>query len=241
MENTDDGDFDDTQLNKRFIQKSVRPMLIKDRKFDIRLFLIIMSFDPLIVFFRHGYLRRSMTPFNAKGSDLSIHLTNTMAQVETKEYSISEHYWSMDQLESHLRSKGMSEKEYRKSFDLQLKRLVFHTFMTIKDSLSRQEGQFVVLGLDVIYDVQLNPQLLEVNVNPYFDYDTKRYGAEHVEFFITLCTEVLESVYTLFQRRKSKSQLNPSSLGLDAQWTLLYDESGKSIYRFDKDECFHSE
>ena len=61
------------------IQKYIeRPLLVNQRKFDIRVW-VTLTQDLDIYFFREGYLRTSSQPYNMKESNLDddfIHLTN---------------------------------------------------------------------------------------------------------------------------------------------------------------------
>jgi len=52
-------------------------MIINDRKFDIRLWTIITSISPLIVFiYDEFYLRLAVNPFTLDNNDIFTHLTN---------------------------------------------------------------------------------------------------------------------------------------------------------------------
>ena len=49
------------------IQKYIEnPLLIDGKKFDIRCYVYIVSAKPFVVLFRHGYVRRSLEPYDRK-------------------------------------------------------------------------------------------------------------------------------------------------------------------------------
>ena len=49
---------------------------IDRRKWDLRLYLLIASIEPLIVLWRPGYLQASMEPFRMGSSRVAVHVTN---------------------------------------------------------------------------------------------------------------------------------------------------------------------
>ena len=71
------------------IQKYIeKPLLYKQRKFDIRVWALVhitdnpSQFD--IHFFTEGYLRTSSSEYDINADDLMIHLTNNCLQVQDK-------------------------------------------------------------------------------------------------------------------------------------------------------------
>ena len=62
-----------------------RPMLIKTRKFDIRVYSMITHHKE-VFFFREGYIRTSSTPFNVNSTNYYTHLTNNAIQKHSKTY-----------------------------------------------------------------------------------------------------------------------------------------------------------
>eukprot|EP00899_Mesostigma_viride_P009990 jgi/Mesvir1/18993/Mv18954-RA.1 len=58
------------------------PLLLLGRKFDIRVYAVVVSTAPLVVFYHSGQLRVSMVPFNDDPADRFSHLTNSAVQKE---------------------------------------------------------------------------------------------------------------------------------------------------------------
>ena len=71
-----------TKTGTQFIiQKYIeRPLLYKDRKFDIRVWAFATSKNELY-FYKEGYLRTSSNVYNLDSGDLLTHLTNQCLQV----------------------------------------------------------------------------------------------------------------------------------------------------------------
>ena len=57
------------------------PLLIEGRKFDIRVYMLLIAGEKSIHgFYRDGYIRLSCLPYDAKSMDVTIHLTNQYIQ-----------------------------------------------------------------------------------------------------------------------------------------------------------------
>jgi hypothetical protein len=71
------------------IQKYIeRPLLIKDRKFDIRVWVLVTQ-EMKVYFFKEGYIRTSSSPYSIEDESIdkvNIHLTNNAVQKYCKEY-----------------------------------------------------------------------------------------------------------------------------------------------------------
>ena len=70
----------------RYISK---PLLLEERKFDIRVFLLFVSGEKeqLMAFYHHGYIRLSCLPYDTSSSDLIVHLTNQYVQKKHPSYN----------------------------------------------------------------------------------------------------------------------------------------------------------
>jgi hypothetical protein len=119
--------FQDLQLMENFlggqegefvVQKYIEaPMLLFDRKFDLRQFVLVVSLDPLIVFCSlDTYVRFASATFAGGGStDPFVHLTNAQIQKFAPRNAeqdaadvargIDRNQWSLDSLKSYLDAK----------------------------------------------------------------------------------------------------------------------------------------
>ncbi|OHT14137.1 hypothetical protein TRFO_03175 [Tritrichomonas foetus] len=74
--------------NTYVVQKYIsNPYLIDGRKFDIRFYVLTLSYKPLVVYvFREGFCRFSTQKYNLRNLDADIHLTNVAVQVQSAQY-----------------------------------------------------------------------------------------------------------------------------------------------------------
>jgi D-alanine-D-alanine ligase-like ATP-grasp enzyme len=78
-------------------------------------------------------------------------------------------------LVDYLLSKGIitSADEYTERVDNKINEVMRLMFLQMKEKLDRKFGCFEIFGFDFMLDSQLNPYLLEVNINPAMFLDTK--------------------------------------------------------------------
>lgn len=174
------------------IQKYIEdPLLINQKKFDIRVLMVIACCKPYFVYAHPGYVRKSLNDYSTesfaktettadgKSNDWQsryTHLTNLSIQKKHPDYEArkEESAMSMDQLCAYLVEKGQTTPEQFKAkvtdriFDIM--RLIF---LTVKGKLDKKFGCFEMFGFDFMLDSQLDPKLLEINVNPALFLDTK--------------------------------------------------------------------
>lgn len=66
-----------------------------------------------------------------------------------------------------------SAEEYTEKVDSKINEIMRLMFLQMKEKLDRKFGCFEIFGFDFMLDSQLNPYLLEVNINPAMFLDTK--------------------------------------------------------------------
>ncbi|EDV22263.1 uncharacterized protein TRIADDRAFT_59327 [Trichoplax adhaerens] len=169
-----------------------KPLLIDGLKFDLRIYVLVTSCDPLRIFlFDDGLVRLSTQPYTVPSDHnidkLFMHLTN---------YSINKHSENFDNADEHdrgtkrsikffntwLREHGYSVTQlWNNIADVIIKTIIaaaphlLHIYRTCRaNSLGTSISScFEILGFDVILDRKLRPWLLEVNRSPSFGTDGK--------------------------------------------------------------------
>eukprot|EP00828_Plagiopyla_frontata_P038064 TRINITY_DN4994_c0_g1_i3.p1 TRINITY_DN4994_c0_g1~~TRINITY_DN4994_c0_g1_i3.p1 ORF type:complete len:255 (-),score=34.02 TRINITY_DN4994_c0_g1_i3:60-824(-) len=157
-----------TQANKKIIlQKYIeKPLLILQRKFDIRMW-VLLTYDLNILLFTEGYLRLSSENYDLQSSDQFIHLTNNAIQKFSQNSSKFE---EGNQL-SFSNFKEFLNKSDVTSFSAIYSKIQNYILISLNSTLEKissylRKFQFEIFGYDFILDENYNLWLLEVNTNP---------------------------------------------------------------------------
>ncbi|CAM6095581.1 unnamed protein product [Calypogeia fissa] len=168
------------------------PMLINGYKFDLRIYVLILSCDPLRLYlYREGIVRFCTEKYSKPDpKNLSLncmHLTNYAVNKHNGKFEFNTnadetdrgHKWTLTSLFSSLASSGHDTQKLHR----QISQLVVMTIIAINPLLVHnyeaylpedESGRacFELLGMDVLLDEKCKPWLLEVNHSPSFSIDT---------------------------------------------------------------------
>ncbi|XP_029474237.1 tubulin polyglutamylase TTLL7 isoform X2 [Rhinatrema bivittatum] len=176
-----------------------KPFLLEGYKFDLRVYILVTSCDPLRIFLYNDGLVRMGTekyhsPNDSNLSQLYMHLTN---------YSVNKHNENFERVETEDKGSKRSIRWFTEflrmndhdvsKFWTDISELVVKTMIVAEPHVLHayrmcRPGQpvgsesvcFEVLGFDIILDKKLKPWLLEINRAPSFgtdqklDYDVKK-------------------------------------------------------------------
>ena len=153
-----------------------KPLLLGGTKFDMRVYMIISSVNPLMVWYHPGYLRRALAPYSADSGDPRAHLTNTHFQYKSKEFRFKNHLWPMyllteeqakeqpATLRRHLAEEGITGPHFVTSvLEPRMKRVLKFVALSARDKLHARRGAFQVFGMDFMVDAAFNVYLIEAN------------------------------------------------------------------------------
>ncbi|CAH2292857.1 tubulin polyglutamylase TTLL5 [Pelobates cultripes] len=166
-------------LVSRYIKN---PLLVDGFKFDLRLFVLVTSYDPLIIYLYEEGLTRFATnkykPTEENMKNIYMHLTNTSINKANANYvrstnpEVENHgsLWSMGALLRHLKERGKDTAMLMSKIE----ELVIKTIISAEGSiasvfqgkLADRRKCFELYGFDVLLDETLKPWLLEVNLMP---------------------------------------------------------------------------
>jgi tubulin polyglutamylase TTLL5 len=172
-----------TYSSTSVLQKYVdRPLCLAGYKFDLRLYIVVTSFQPLEAFiYDDGFARVSTEKYRVDGDSLSnqfIHLTNSSIQKNSvtgpttdnplMQGDVSESNGSKIGLKGstglwvRLRKEGINVEQVWSDICL----LVVKSLVAVDDKIEHQPCCFELFGYDVLLDADLRPWLIEVNASP---------------------------------------------------------------------------
>eukprot|EP00803_Ostreobium_quekettii_P007572 evm.model.scf_1250.2 EVM.evm.TU.scf_1250.2 scf_1250:5774-9632(-) len=158
------------------------PLLIGCHKFDLRLYVLVTSFNPLEAWlYREGFARFATEEFGLQAERLGnpfVHLTNSSIQQFRDgegtgpggaggaciggDFEDGGNKWSLRRTWKALEELGIDKAEvWRRITDV-----VVAALFVGQDAIPNQVNSFELFGFDVLIDESLKPWLLEINSSP---------------------------------------------------------------------------
>lgn len=152
-------------------------------KFDLRIYVLVASFEPLRAYtFEQGLARFATQPYAVPSADdlgeRCAHLTNYSINKSDGDYianadaedDASGHKWSLAACFRALAETGVDVSALRKRIDAMLAKTLIaaqgHVTQKYAQLFKRRGCCFELFGFDVMLDEQVKPWLIEVNVSP---------------------------------------------------------------------------
>ena len=152
------------------------PYLIGGKKFDIRLYVLVTSFSPLVAWlYRGGFARFSHTRYSSDPADIAnnfVHLTNVAIQKTAENYDArSGGKKDLRSLKLLLASRhGMAAVD---RLFLAIERVIVRSLIAVQHVMIADKHCFELYGYDVLIDDELKPWLIEVNASPSLTANTR--------------------------------------------------------------------
>ncbi|XP_068021708.1 tubulin polyglutamylase TTLL5 isoform X2 [Melanerpes formicivorus] len=169
----------DNILVSRYISN---PLLIDDFKFDVRLYVLVTSYDPLVIYlYEEGLARFATVRYDQASKNFKnqfMHLTNYSVNKKSGDYVSCDdpdvedygNKWSMSAMLRYLKQEGRDTSALMANVEDLIIKTVVSAELTIatacKTFLSHRGSCFELYGFDVLIDDTLKPWLLEVNLSP---------------------------------------------------------------------------
>ena len=164
----------------------MNPHLINDLKYDLRVYVLVTSYNPMRVYmYTDGLVRFATEKYNLDPKNINqkfVHLTNFSINKKNtnkfvqnndkqdKEGEQDSSKWDFKQLEAHFEKCGL---DYKKTM-VEIQEIVLKTLISVEPTINAnlqknptfRNNCFELYGFDVIIDEDLKPWVLEVNVRP---------------------------------------------------------------------------
>ncbi|KAK5649796.1 hypothetical protein RI129_000825 [Pyrocoelia pectoralis] len=164
-----------------------RPFLVDGFKFDLRVYTLITSCDPLRIYvYKEGLCRfatsRYKEPNNINMTNIFMHLTNYAVNKHSRTFNCDNQFGSkrkLTWLNAYLRGMGHDVENLWYRIDDVIIKTIIAAWPVLKHSYTACFPHHDIipaccelLGIDIILDNRLNPQILEINHSPSFHTDT---------------------------------------------------------------------
>lgn len=157
------------------VQKYIEnPLLISNKKFDIRQWVLVSSSDPLTIWiYKQCYLRFSIEDYSDERiDDPFIHLTNNSISKKSNKFDSARFegcMWSLQQFQEFL-IRETGNDTWSLAIYPMIKKIVKQSLINV-GNLGRSNS-FEIFGYDFMIDERMKPWLLEINSSPAMDYST---------------------------------------------------------------------
>lgn len=179
--------------NGRFVVQEylLRPFLIENLKFDLRVYVLVTGCDPLRIFIHEAGLTRFATEEYTKPTlnnceDMCMHLTNYAVNKNNPNFIHNEdseddsgHKRTLLSTFEFLESEGYNTEQLKKEIDdsiiktlISIQPTLAHHYKSCQPDDLANNMCFELLGFDIILDSKLKPYVLEVNHTPSFTTDS---------------------------------------------------------------------
>ncbi|XP_035530578.1 tubulin polyglutamylase TTLL5 isoform X2 [Morone saxatilis] len=171
--------MDENILVSRYINN---PLLIDEFKFDVRLYVLVTSYDPLLIYvYEEGLARFATVKYDRTSKNIKntfMHLTNYSVNKKSSDYVSCDdpevedygNKWSMSAVLRYLKQEGKDTTLLMRQVEDLIIKAVLSAELQIatacKMFVPHKTNCFELYGFDVLIDSNLKPWLLEVNLSP---------------------------------------------------------------------------
>jgi len=193
----------------RFVVQRVilNPLLIENRKFDIRTFIFVASTKPFLVYHRSGHLIRSLVNYSEidisskQYRDKFVANSNAAMKSDVPDSVKLSHHWSMREFQHYLsRHKITTDDWVEDIFENRVKKVERFIVEAAKSRITPTPGAFTLIGVDWVIDTDLKIHLLEANTTPGMNMAGKKLPLRsdyYVGLYLDIVLESIDVVTTI--------------------------------------------
>jgi len=189
------------------------PLLLENRKFGFRMFMLVASTNPVIAYYHDGYLRLSIDEYNADSKDIKTFVTNIgvnlkeaqkdslfegMSEEQIHEYTC----WFLDKFQDYMLEKQIiNDPNWLDNYlRPQFKKVMIHLIRMSQDAFFKKSSVFELYGLDFVMDANLGLWYIETNTMPLVNGFTK--GS--TELMNRMLADTFEIIFGLVRSRMKR-------------------------------------
>lgn len=145
------------------------PLLIGGKKFDLRLYVLVVNYRPLRAYlYQLGFARFCNVKYSNDLTDIDnqfVHLTNVAIQKKSEDYNRS-HGGKWDLSNLRLFIQGIYGFEKAQTLFEEINSIIIHSLKASQNVMINDKHCFECYGYDLLIDSSLKPWLIEVNASP---------------------------------------------------------------------------
>jgi len=197
-------------MKNNIIQYNVHNLLlVENRKFGFRSFLLVASTNPLIAYYHDGYARLSLNEYDFRSNDTSTFVTNIAVNKKNPLYAnwtklqIDDFtYWSLEKFSTYLYKTGRVKDPnwlnnyLRKEF----MKVKIHLLRMSQNGFFKISSLFELYGLDFVMDENLDLWFIEANAMPLFN----GFNEGSTELFNKMLMDTFEIITGLLKSRTKR-------------------------------------
>ena len=131
---------------------------------------VLLTHDMKVYLFKEGHLKATSYKYSLDNKDFFVHLTNYSVQKYSDNFAKFEigNEISFDEFQTCLQKDYNLEIDVRKDILNKIKKIVENSMKSVKKciNINNRKGSFEIFGYDLMFDIDLNPYLIEINTNP---------------------------------------------------------------------------
>ncbi|KAK9844977.1 hypothetical protein WJX74_009214 [Apatococcus lobatus] len=198
----------DTSVKTWVVQKYIeRPLVIRNRKFDIRLWVLVTEVSPLTIWlYKDCYLRFCAEDYSLEDiGNVYSHLSNNCIARQSEHFEAEDvasgNMWHCQEFASFLDSAQSQPDLWATHLWPQLQQIVLASLSCALDSLEERRSSHELFGYDFVIDESLKAWLIEVNSSPSLEHSTPVTS--------TLCGDMIDDLFKVVLDMPKDAPLPP--------------------------------
>jgi len=193
----------------------LNPLLLYGHKFDFRVYMLVASTNPLIVYYHDGFLKLSVHIYDRNSTNKAVHLSNTEISKDVFEKAKNESWlgmnetelrkfqtWTFSRLQGYLLHTGMVKDEnwIENNLRVQMKTAMVHMIRMTKRFFLKRSQSYELFGIDFVLDENLKLWLIEANSSPMMEATTE----EREKLLVKMVSDHLELMFSLLRSKMKR-------------------------------------